>query len=161
MGGLLICRPGQTRFPDADLAIVVYGEAPYAEFKGDRADVDFEPVEPLRLLRQCRSAGMPTVSVFLSGRPLWTGPEMAASDAFVAAWLPGTAGEGVADLLVTDPQGRAAYDFEGRLSFSWPAAPADAGSADGDAGPQPLYPIGYGLSYRHGSSDSARRAEPR
>jgi len=76
-----------------DVAIVVFGEEPYAEFQGDRADLDFAPGGPLAVLRRLQAQGVPTVSVFLSGRPLWTNPELNASDAFVAAWLPGTRGQ--------------------------------------------------------------------
>ncbi|WP_312686985.1 glycoside hydrolase family 3 protein, partial [Brevundimonas nasdae] len=84
-----------------DVAVVVFGETPYAEFQGDIETLDFLPEEPLALLRRLKAAGIPTVSVFLSGRPLWVNPEINASDAFVAAWLPGTEGRGVADLLVS------------------------------------------------------------
>ena len=134
--------------PAADLAIVIYGERPYAEFKGDRPDVDFQPGEPLSELKRLREAGIPTVSVFISGRPLWVDPELAASDAFVAVWLPGTAGEGVADVLVADASGKQTYDFTGRLSFSWPADPADAAVNADQADPVPRFPLGYGLSYQ-------------
>ena len=71
---------------------MVFGETPYAEFQGDIETLDFGPEEPLALLRRLKAAGIPTVSVFLSGRPLWVNPEINASDAFVAAWLPGTEG---------------------------------------------------------------------
>lgn len=130
-----------------DVAIVVFGETPYAEFQGDIETLDFGPETPLALLRRYKAAGIPTVSVFLSGRPLWTNPEINASDAFVAAWLPGTQGEGVADVLVAGPDGRAAFDFSGRLSFSWPR---DAGQAVlnlGQPGYDPQFAYGYGLSY--------------
>ena len=104
-------------------AIVVYGESPYAEFEGDRETLDFaaSDAQHLPLLRRLRAAGIPVVSVFLSGRPLWVNPELNASDAFVAAWLPGSEGGGVADLLLRPVPGATRYDFTGRLSFSWPA----------------------------------------
>jgi beta-glucosidase len=130
-----------------DVAIVVFGETPYAEFQGDIETLDFGPEKPLELLRRYKAAGIPTVSVFLSGRPLWTNPEINASDAFVAAWLPGTEGEGVADMLIAEPDGRAAFDFSGRLSFSWPRDAGQAVLNVGQPGYDPQFAYGYGLSY--------------
>jgi beta-glucosidase len=130
-----------------DVAIVVFGETPYAEFQGDIQTLDFLPEEPLELLRRLKAQGIPTVSVFLSGRPLWTNPEINASDAFVAAWLPGTEGAGVADVLMARPDGRSAHDFTGRLSFSWPKTAAQDLLNAGDPGYDPQFAYGYGLSY--------------
>src|SRR5258706_6728245 len=73
--------------------------------------------QSLRQLRELHSAGIPTVSVFLSGRPLWVRPEVDASDAFVTAWLPGTEAGGIADVLIGGAAGQTRYDFTGRLSF--------------------------------------------
>ena len=73
-----------------DVAIVVFGEDPYAEFQGDRPHLDFQSEDGLKLLRKFKSQGIPTVAIFLSGRPMWVNPEINASDAFVAAWLPGS-----------------------------------------------------------------------
>ena len=148
-GGTLVHHPTlPAQLPAADVAVVVYGETPYAEFKGDRADVDFKPTEPLATLRRLQAAGIKTVSVFLSGRPLWVEPELAASDAFVAAWLPGTAGRGIADVLVAGADGRPRHDFVGRLSFSWPAAAEQAQVNVGDGDYNPAFAFGFGLSYR-------------
>ena len=130
-----------------DVAIVVFGETPYAEFQGDIQSVDFGPEQPLELLRRYKAAGIPTVSVFLSGRPLWTNPEINASDAFVAAWLPGTEGAGVADVLVAGRDGRAPFDFTGRLSFSWPKDATQAVLNVGEPGYSPQFAYGYGLDY--------------
>ncbi len=130
-----------------DVAVVVFGEDPYAEFQGDRPHVDFEPTRPLELLKQYKAAGIPTVSIFLSGRPMWVNPELNASDAFVAAWLPGSAGQGIADVLVAGANGKPAHDFKGRLSFSWPKSSYQTGVNLGDADYAPLFPFGYGLSY--------------
>lgn len=130
-----------------DVAIVVFGETPYAEFQGDVETLDFGPEEPLALLKRLQAAGIPTVSVFLSGRPLWVNPEINASDAFVAAWLPGAEGEGVADVLVAKADGKAAFDFTGRLSFSWPRTSDQFTLNVGDAGYDPQFAYGYGLSY--------------
>lgn len=129
----------------ADVVIAVYGEDPYAEFQGDRADVDFEPngFDPGKLA-ELRARGLPIVSVFLSGRPLWTNPEINASDAFIAAWLPGSEGGGIADMLFrTDPS----FEFSGRLPFSWPRNAMQATVNIGDSDYNPQFPYGYGLSY--------------
>jgi beta-glucosidase len=130
-----------------DVAIVVFGETPYAEFQGDIETLDFEPEGPLALLRRYKAAGIPTVSIFLSGRPLWTNPELNASDAFVAAWLPGTEGAGVADVLVAAPDGRTPFDFTGRLSFSWPRDAGQDVLNVGEPGYAPQFAYGYGLRY--------------
>jgi beta-glucosidase len=131
-----------------DVAIVVFGESPYAEFVGDRSDLvyEFSDGENLGLIRKLKSRGIRVVSVFLTGRPLWVNPHLNASDAFVVAWLPGTEGGGVADVLVADSSGRPRHDFSGRLAFSWPAdgtgRPINAANDPGV-----LFPYGYGLSY--------------
>lgn len=130
-----------------DLAIVVFGEEPYAEGVGDRPHVDFVPEEPLTLLRRYRDAGIPTVSIFLSGRPMWVNPEINASDAFVAAWLPGSEGAGIADVVIAADSQTHRYDFTGRLSFSWPRFATDASVNVGDSDYDPLFAYGYGLSY--------------
>jgi beta-glucosidase len=130
-----------------DAAVVVYGEDPYAEGEGDRAHVDYASEDGLALLRRFQAAGIPTVSVFLSGRPLWVNPELNASDAFVAAWLPGSEGGGIADLLIASADGSPRHDFSGRLSFSWPAVATQVEVNVGDADYQPLFAYGYGLSY--------------
>ena len=127
-----------------DVAIVVYGENPYAEFQGDVPNLAFSPGNDtdLALLRRLRAAGVPVVSVFLSGRPLWVNAQLNASSAFVAAWLPGSEGGGIADVLFRKPNGAIRYDFRGRLSFSWPRTPLQFGR---DAPGQPLFAVGYGL----------------
>jgi beta-glucosidase len=129
-----------------DVAIVVYGEPPYAESLGDRATLEYQggADAALALLRRLHEAHVPIVSVFLSGRPLQVQPEFAASDAFVAAWLPGSEGAGIADLLIGDAGGLPRYDFSGSLPFGWPGQPVD----DDAAGPDLVFPFGYGLHYR-------------
>ncbi|MBY9061967.1 exo 1,3/1,4-beta-D-glucan glucohydrolase [Sphingomonas yunnanensis] len=127
-----------------DVAIVVFGEQPYAEMRGDVRTLEFEAgdKESLALLRKLKAAGVPTVSVFLSGRPLWVNPELNQSDAFVAAWFPGSEGAGVADVLVGGKR-----DFTGKLSFSWPKNAGQFTLNKGAPGYDPLFPFGYGLSY--------------
>ncbi len=130
---------------DIDVVIAVYGEDPYAEFMGDRENVDFTPndLNPERL-SDFRSANIPVVSVFLSGRPLWANPEINVSDAFIAAWLPGSEPAGVSDLIFrTDP----AYDFTGRLSFSWPKNAMQVKLNKHHPEYDPLFEVGYGLTY--------------
>ena len=131
-----------------DVAIVVFGENPYAEMVGDRSTLEFSPSDKsaLETLKKLKAAGIPTVSVFLSGRPMWVNPELNASDAFVAAFLPGSEGGGVADVLFRGPDGQPRHDFKGKLSFSWPKR-ADQGPLNrGDANYDPLFAYGYGLS---------------
>lgn len=146
-GGRVVHSPDGSFSKKPDVAIVVFGEDPYAEFQGDLPNVDFDADAPLALLRRLQAAGVPVVSVFLSGRPLWVNPELNASDAFVAAWLPGSEGAGLADVLFRRPDGQIAHDFKGRLSFSWPASPRDADLNFGDPDYAPLFPLGYGLGY--------------
>jgi beta-glucosidase len=125
-----------------DVAVVVFGEDPYAEFQGDIPDLTFrDKANSLALLKQYRAAGVKTVSVFLSGRPLWVNPYLNPSDAFVAAWLPGSEGGGIADVLF----GKA--DFKGKLSFSWPKRANQFSLNVGDKDYDPLFAFGYGLSY--------------
>ena len=121
-----------------DAAIVVFGEQPYAEFVGDRKDMVLRDEEGLELLRSYRAQGIKTVAVFLSGRPLWMNREINAADAFVAAWLPGSEGAGVADVLF------GARAPTGQLSFSWPATCEGEALNDGQAA---LFPFGFGLRY--------------
>lgn len=133
-----------------DVAVVVFGEDPYAEFQGDQPHVAYGSEDGLRLLRKFREQGIPTASVFLSGRPLWVNREINASEAFVAAWLPGTEGGGIADVLVAAPDGSPRHDFRGHLSFSWPRTANQSELNVGDAHYDPLFPFGYGLDYASG-----------
>ena len=132
-----------------DVAIVVYGEDPYAEFQGDLDTIEYGATSKrdLKLLRKLGEAGIPVVSIFLSGRPLWANPELNASGAFVAAWLPGTEGGGVADVIFRNPDGSVAYDFEGRLSYSWPKEVTQTALNRHDDDYDPLFPYGFGLTY--------------
>jgi beta-glucosidase len=135
-GGEAVLAPNGAAAGKPDAAIVVFGEEPYAEFVGDRKDLAFRDEEGLTLLKDYRARGIPTVAVFLSGRPLWVNRELNAADAFVAAWLPGSEGAGVADVLF------GARPASGRLSFSWPAT-CEGNPLNGPQGA--LFPLGYGL----------------
>ena len=130
-----------------DVAVVVFGEKPYAEFVGDMPHLDFADESGLATMRALKAQGIPVVAVFLSGRPLWMNPEINAADAFVAAWLPGSEGAGVADVLVAGKDGKARYDFTGRLSMSWPKTCDQFDLNKGQAGYAPLFAYGFGLSY--------------
>jgi len=132
-----------------NVAIVVFGENPYAEFQGDRANVDYQSGNrrDLALVQRLKDRGIPVVSVFLSGRPLYVTPEINASNAFIAAWLPGSEGAGIADMLFRKADGSAAYEFRGTLAFSWPRGPEQT-PLNADTEPYyPLFPPGYGLTY--------------
>jgi beta-glucosidase len=137
--------------------IAVIGESPYAEGVGDiRRFSTLEHArrhpEDLAVLTRVAGQGVPVVTVLLSGRPLWMDPEINRSDAFVAAWLPGTEGKGVADVLIRHADG-SVVDFRGRLSYSWPRNACQANVNKGDAAYDPLFPYGYGLMYAAAHAD--------
>lgn len=147
-GGRMVDGPDLSGPDRPDVAVIVYGEQPYAEMLGDIQLALYNVGQPLTQLRQLQRAGIPTVSVFLSGRPLWVRPELDASDAFVAAWLPGTEGGGaIADVLVGNADGRPRFDFSGRLSFAWPNGPQPEYAAPSDAAHGETWTPGFGLSY--------------
>ena len=131
-----------------DVAVVVFGETPYAEGQGDVDTLAWQQEDPrdLRLLQQLQSEGVPVVAVLLTGRPLWMNAELNASDAFVVAWLPGSEGGGIADVLIADAADEVRYDFHGRLSFDWPNKDLNANDP---ALPVDdiLFEYGYGLCY--------------
>jgi len=132
-----------------DLAMVVFGEDPYAEFQGDLPNLAYRPGNDhdLDLLRRLRGQGVPVVAVFLSGRPLWMNREINAADAFVVAWLPGSEGEGIADVLLRTRDGRIANDFHGKLAYAWPRSAVQVPVAAIARGEQPQFPYGFGLTY--------------
>lgn len=154
-GGEAMMAGAATPADKADIAIVVLGEKPYAEFEGDVPHLAFQPsAEDEALIARLKAAGTKLVIVFLSGRPMFTGKLLNQADAFVAAWLPGTQGQGVADVLVAGTDGKARRDFTGRLSFAWPQDarwPAQ----------QPLFPIGHGLSYADDGALAPVNEDPR
>ncbi len=146
-GGTATFSPDGAFTDKPDVAVVVFGETPYAEHYGDLSNLDFEPTEPLETLLRLKRQGVPTVAVFLSGRPMWTNPEINAADAFVAAWLPGGEGAGVADVLVGAADGSPRHDFTGKLTFSWPRSAVQAPQNVGMEGYDLQFAFGFGLSY--------------
>lgn len=147
-GGHLELSPNGTYKNKPDVAVVVYGEEPYAEGHGDRDNLVYQrgSKTDLALLKKLKAEGVPVVSVFISGRPMWINAEMNASDAFVAVWLPGSEGKAVADVLLSDKQGDIQHDFTGKLSFSWPNSPEQIVNRF-DENYQPLLPYGFGMKY--------------
>jgi beta-glucosidase len=124
----------------ADVVVVVVGEDPYAEGSGDRADLALNK-EDRALIENAKRAGKPMVVVLLSGRPLILGDILDSAQAVVAAWLPGTEGGGVADVLT------GAFKPTGKLSCSWPRDMASIPINVGDPNYTPLFPYGHGLSW--------------
>jgi len=124
----------------ATVGIAVIGEIPYAEGVGDRADLAIDPADRL-VVKRLKEAGLPVVVILLSGRPLILGDLLDEADALIAAWLPGTEGQGVADVLL----GRHAPT--GKLSCSWPRTMAQVPINAGDGEYDPLFAYGYGLGY--------------
>ncbi|ATE56038.1 glycoside hydrolase family 3 protein [Actinosynnema pretiosum] len=130
-----------------DAVIAVIGETPYAEGNGDlgRRSLEAAKLYPndLAVLDKVSGKGAPVVTVYVSGRPLHVNKELNRSDAFVAAWLPGTEGGGVADQLV---RGRHTFPgFTGTLSYSWPKGACQTPLNPGQEGYDPLFKPGYGL----------------
>ncbi|MGB0343702.1 MAG: glycoside hydrolase family 3 protein, partial [Parvibaculales bacterium] len=127
-----------------DTAIYVFGETPYAEFEGDKESTDYDKLsaKDVAFFEDMKAKGVKTVAVFLTGRPSGVDQLIDLSDAFVVAWLPGSEGGGVADLLVSNNNGQSSYDFSGRLPFAWPA---NGGTAE-QAAPV-RFKRGFGLSY--------------
>ncbi|MCX6151250.1 MAG: glycoside hydrolase family 3 C-terminal domain-containing protein [Ignavibacteriales bacterium] len=123
-----------------DVVIVVIGETPYAEMKGDKQDLKLDE-EDVQAIKNAKTAGVPVVVVLLSGRPMIIDPVLNLSNAFVAAWLPGTEGQGVADVLFGD------YKPTGKLSHSWPKDMTQIPINVGDKDYKPLFKYGFGLTY--------------
>lgn len=148
-GGTAILSEDGSFRSKPDIAVVVFGEEPYAEFQGDRETLDygFSRPDDLKLLKKLRNAGVPVVSIFLSGRPMWVNPELNASNAFVAAWLPGSEGDGVAEVIFKSPDGAAHHDFKGTLAHSWPKTAVQEALNFGDEDYDPLFAYGFGLTY--------------
>ena len=147
---------------DPDAIIVVLAENPYAEGAGDRSDLDWPKSRsaPLATAQQWREQGVPVITLFLTGRPLWINPEINQSDAVIAAWLPGTEAAGITDVLMTNASGAIQYDFTGTLPFPWPGGavhPTNSSLAVEAA----LFPRDYGLTYEDDTAITALSENPR
>jgi len=140
-GGSAVLSPDGSYTDRPDAAVVVFGETPYAEFQGDRAALLLDPEHtgPFATMKKLKAQGIPVVAVMITGRPLYVNPALNAADAFVVAWLPGSEGGGIADVLVGDAAGKPRFDFSGKLPAAWPRT---AQIADGA-----LFPFGFGLDY--------------
>lgn len=133
--------PDANELAGAELVLAVVGEQPYAEMKGDRKDLNLA-AEDLALLEKARKPGVPVVTILLSGRPMILGTALEASDAFVAAWLPGTEGQGVADVLFGNAKPK------GKLPRTWPRNNEQRGLTAADpTAKDALFPYGFGLPY--------------
>jgi beta-glucosidase len=149
-GEVVYDKDGTQNHFDADVAVIVVGEIPYAEFFGD---IDHESnqlkltltEEHQKYMKTYQEKGIKTVVVLVSGRPLVVTNQLEKSDAFVAAWLLGSEGEGVAEVLFGD------FNFSGKLPHSWPKGIKDYESKYGpnfwDNTKEPLFKFGYGLKY--------------
>jgi len=125
---------------DADVVLVVVGETPYAEMMGDRADLSLSK-EDIAAIENVKKSGKPYVVVLLSGRPMIVESQLKNANAFVAAWLPGSEGAGITDVLFGD------YNFTGKLGHSWPKTMEQIPINVGDKNYAPLFPYGFGLKY--------------
>ena len=152
VGEVVYDADGTGGHEDADVAIIVVGETPYAEFFGDIKHDHSREEYGYTLNEQQQSyisayagKGPKIVVVLISGRPLVVTDQIDQSDAFIAAWLLGSEGDGVAEVLFGD------HNFKGRLPHSWPKAVEDVQGRFGpnfwDNSIQPLYELGYGLEY--------------
>ena len=124
-----------------DVVVVAVGEKPYSEGVGDRESLHLSD-EDIKLLKKVKNSNLPYVVVLISGRPMIINEAFAESDAFVAAWLPGTEGEGISDVIFGD------YNFTGRLSMTWPKSMKQIPINYGDSNYDPLFQFGFGLSYK-------------
>ncbi|TMQ86510.1 beta-glucosidase [Actinomadura soli] len=123
-----------------DAAIAVVGEEPYAEYHGDRTGDLGLGGEDLETIERLRAAGVPVIVVLVSGRPMDVAAKLPGWDALLAAWLPGTEGAGVADVLYGEAEPT------GRLPVTWMRDGAQQPINQGD-GKEPLFPLGFGLTY--------------
>ncbi len=127
----------------ADVGIVVVGERPYAEGQGDSYNLSLTEPE-LNAIERVRARSQKLVVILLSGRPLIITDLLPMADAIIAAWLPGTEGHGVSDVLF------GSYEFSGKLSYTWPRSmeqlPFDFANLPTEGCAAPLFPFGYGLT---------------
>ena len=125
----------------SDIIVVAIGEEPYTEGVGDRDSLLLSKKDR-ELLEKVKRAKIPYVVILISGRPMIINKELDDSHAFIAAWLPGTEGEGISDVLFGD------FDFTGKLSMTWPRSMKQIPINFGDSDYDPLFEFGFGLSYK-------------
>ncbi len=132
-----------------DVAIVIFGEDPYAEMQGDIQHqlLKAGDTSDLDLLKKLKSQGIPVVALFVTGRPMWINRELNASDAFAVIWQPGTEGAGVADVIFKNANDQINFPVQGRLAFSWPKSPDQGTLNIGDKDYDPLFAYDFGLKY--------------
>ncbi|MFK4003534.1 glycoside hydrolase family 3 N-terminal domain-containing protein [Qipengyuania sp. NPDC077563] len=152
-GGSAELSPDGTFETRPDAAVVVFGETPYAEFQGDREALALDPelTAPFETMRKLKAQGIPVVALMITGRPLYVNPALNDADAFVVAWLPGSEGGGIADVLMAKEDGTPRFDFTGKLPAAWPRTTQIADGA--------LFDYGYGLSYASDASEWAELPE--
>jgi beta-glucosidase len=134
----VIYSPEATNLDNIEAIIAVVGEEPYAEGFGNRTNLDLSAQDAGLILR-AKDSGAPLTTILISGRPLVLGASINACSAFIAAWLPGTEGQGVADVLFGD------YNPTGKLPRAWPSSSDHLSALDKDE--SPYFPLGFGLSY--------------
>jgi beta-glucosidase len=125
---------------NSDVIVVVIGEKPYSEGVGDRDSLQLS-IEDIKLLKKVENSNLPYVVVLISGRPMIINQALENSNAFIAAWLPGTEGKGISDVIFGD------HDFTGKLSMTWPKSMKQIPINYGDNEYDPLFEFGFGLSY--------------
>lgn len=150
MGEVLYDKEGSATYDNVDVAIIVVGETPYAEFFGDiggemnKYQLTLSEAHQ-KYINAYTEKGIKIVVVLISGRPLVVTQQIEQSDAFLAAWLPGSEGDGIAEVLFGK------YDFKGKLPHSWPKSEEDYNGKYGpnfwDGSIEPLFPLGFGLNY--------------
>jgi beta-glucosidase len=180
-GNCIVLEDDGAPLPEGvQVAVIAIGEDAYAEMMGDIRpwrSLEYAALKPSyrkdrTLLERLRDVGIPTVCVFFGGRPLYLTEEINLSDSFVVAWLPGIAGEGIADVLLRDGAGRVQHDFHGRLPYPWPKTPysfrlakssgdvPDGGHPEYQGDTEALFPLGFGLDYVSPRTDVAAPRYP-
>ena len=136
---VIYSRDGETS-PNADVNLVIIGETPYAEYKGDARDLSL-PASDVATINRAKQTGKPTVVMLVSGRPMILGDALNGVDSFVAAWLPGSEGQGVADMLFGD------YNPSAKLPVVWPRSMDQLPINLTNGKPNAQFDYGFGLSY--------------
>jgi beta-glucosidase len=157
VGSENVSYTASTSIPSGDVAVVVVGEFPYAEGAGDIPYGDdrfYISNSDQQIIDAVQSAGIPMVVVLLSGRPIMLEYLIDDADAMVAAWLPGTEGNGITDVLFGD------YDFTGKLSHTWPRDEDMVPVNEGDGSNDPLFAYGFGLDYSATAVSEIAQYEP-